>query len=78
MNNRQVMDSHESGAHIRLRHHLLVPSQYRYGGPWVRGKREYGLAVGRRGKSILGFLLKLFWRKCLARMTFHPKEGKVS
>ena len=78
MDSRQAMDLHESGAHTRFRHHLLVPSQYRYGRPWVRGKREYGLAVGRRGKSILGFLLKLFWRKCLAGMTYHPKEGNMS
>ena len=32
-----------------LKYHLLVPSQYRGGGPRLRGKRGYGLAVGRRG-----------------------------
>ena len=67
-----------NGARTRLKHHPLVPRQYRDGGPWVRGKRGYGLAVGRRGKSILGFQLKLFWEKCPARMTYHPKEGKMS
>ena len=77
MNNRQVMDSHESGARIRLSHHLFVPSQYMYDGPWVSGKRGYGLAVGRRGKFILGFPLKLFSGKCLAGMTYHPKEGNM-
>ena len=30
------------------------------GGSWVRGKKGYGLAVGRRGVPILGFPLKLF------------------
>ena len=78
MNNRQAMDTHGSGAHIRLRHHQFVTSQYRSGGPWVRGKRGYGLAVGRRGELILGFPLKLFWGKCPTRMTYHPKEGKIS
>ena len=67
-----------SGAHTRLKHHPLVPSQYRGGGPWVRGKRENDLVVERRGKPILGFPLKLFWGKCPTRMTYHPKEVKVS
>ena len=31
MDGRQTMDSHESGACIRLRHHPLVPSQYKHG-----------------------------------------------
>ena len=34
--------------------------------------------VWRRGKSIMGFPLKLFWGKCPAGMTYHPKEGKMS
>ena len=38
----------------------LYPTNTRSDGPWVRGKRGYGLAVGRRGEPILGFLLKLF------------------
>ena len=78
MNDRQALDSHGSGARTRLRHHSFVPNQYRDGGPWVRGKRGYGLAVGRMGKSILGFLFELFWGKCLARMTYYLKEGKMS
>ena len=49
MSCRQALDTHGSGAHTRLMHHQLVPSRYKSGGPWVRGKREYGLAVGRRG-----------------------------
>ena len=60
MNSRQAMDTHGSGACTMLRHHPLVPSQYRSGGLWVRCKRGYGLVVGRRGKPILGFPLKLF------------------
>ena len=72
------MDSYGSRAHIRLGHHPLVPSQYRRGRTWVRGKRGYGLAMGKKGKSIMGFPLKLFWRKCPVRMTYHPKEGKMN
>ena len=72
------MDSYGSGARTRLRHHPLVPSQYRGGGPWVRGKRGYGLAVGRREKSILGFPFRLFGGKGPAGMTYHPKEKKMS
>ena len=32
----------------RSRHHLLVPSQYKRGGPLVRGFKGCGLAVGRK------------------------------
>ena len=78
MNTRQEMDLYRSRARIRLRHHPLVPSQYKGGGPWVRGKRGYGLAVGRSRKPILGFSLKFFWGKCPAGMTYHPKEAKMS
>jgi len=78
MNSKQAMDTHGSGAHTRLMYHLLVPSQYGSGEPWVRGKRRYGLAVGRKGTPILGFLLKLFWGKYPTRMTYHWKEGKMS
>ena len=74
----QAMDSHESGVRLRLRHCLLVPSQYRGSGPWVRGKRGYDLAVKRRGKFIIGFSLKLFWGKYSAGMTDHPKQEKMS
>jgi len=78
MNDRQAMDSYRSGAHTRLRHYPLLPNQYRGGGPWVRGKRGYGLAVVRKGKSILGFSLKLFWGRYPTRITYDPKEGKMS
>ena len=78
MNSRQAMDTHGSGTHTILRHHQLVPSQYRSDGPWVRGKRRYGLAMGRKGELILGFPLKLFWGKCSTGMTWPPKEGKMS
>ena len=43
-----------------------------------KGKEGYGLVVGRRGEPIQGFLIKLFWGKCLAGMTCHLKEGKMS
>ena len=76
MNSKQVMDSYGSGAHTRLRHHPLVLSQCRRGGPWVKGKRRYDLAVARKGKSILGLPLKLFWGKCLAGNDIPPKRWK--
>ena len=44
---------------------------------WVRGKRAWS-GGGERGKPILGFLLKLFWGKCPAGMTYHPKEARMS
>jgi len=78
MNGRQALDSHGSGVRIRLRHHSLVPSQYRSGGPWFKGKRGCGLTVGRKGKPILGFPFKLFWGKYPIGMTYHPKEKKMS
>ena len=73
MSSSQALNTHESGARTRLRHHQPIPSQYRSGGPCVRGKRGDGL-----GEPILGFLLKLFWGKCPVGMTYHPKEGKMS
>ena len=63
MNTRQAMDSYGSRASTRLRHHPLTPNQYRGGEPWVRGKRRYGLVMGRKGKP--GFPLKLFWGNVL-------------
>ena len=44
-------------------------------GLWVRG---HGLAVRRRKKPILEFLLKLFWGECSTGMTCHPKEVRMS
>ena len=78
MSSRQAMDTHGSGAHIGLRHHQHILSQYRSGRSWVRGKKGYDLAVEKRRELILGFLLKLLWGKCLAGMTYHPKEGKMN
>ena len=78
MSSRQAIDTHGSKARTRLMHHQPVPSQYRGGGQWVRGKREYDLEVGRKGEPILAFPLKLFWGKCPARMTYHSKEEKIS
>ena len=56
----------------------LYPANTGSGRSWVRGKRRHGLVVGRGGKPILGFLLRLFWGKCLAEMTCHPKEERMS
>ena len=54
MNNKQAMDTHGSGARTRLRHHPLISNQYKSGGLRVRGKRGYGLEVGRKGKAYSG------------------------
>jgi len=56
----------------------LYPANIGSDGSWVRGKRRHGLAVGRGKKPILGFLLRLFWGKCPAEMTYHPKEVRMS
>ena len=43
----------------------------------VRGERVW--SSGReRGKPILGFLLRLFWGKCPAGMTYYLKEVRMS
>ena len=42
-----------SGACVGPRHHQPIPSQYRSGGSWVRGKKGYDLAVG-EGKAYFG------------------------
>ena len=76
MNSRQATNTHGNGVRRKLRHHPLIPSQYKGDGPWVRGKRGYGLVLGRKGKPILEFPFKLFWRKCPVGMTYHPKEGR--
>ena len=55
--------------------HLLVPNQYRRGGPLVKGFKERGLVVGRKWGLFLDFYRGFFWEECLARMTFHPKEA---
>ena len=47
------------------------------GGSWVRGKRVW-FGSGERGKLILEFLLRFFWGKCLAMITYHPKEVRMS
>ena len=47
------------------------------GGPLVKTFKGCGLAVGRKKWSILGFLLKLLWERCLAGMTSHPKEVSI-
>ena len=47
------------------------------GGSWVRGKRVWSNRW-ESGKPILGFSLKFFWGKCPARMTYYPKEARMS
>ena len=55
----------------------LYPANIGSGGSWVRGKRAWS-SDGERRKPILGFLLRLFWEKCPAGMTYHPKEVMMS
>ena len=47
------------------------------GASWVKGKRAWS-GGEERGKPILGFLLRLFWGKCPAGMTYRPKEVRMS
>ena len=61
--------------HIRLRHHLPIPSQYREDGSWVRGKRECGLVVGRRG-AYFGVLAQALLGKMSCWNDISPKRGK--
>ena len=49
-----------SGTHARPRHYQLLLSQYKSGGSWVKGKRKYGLAVGRRKILFWGSYLDSF------------------
>ena len=78
INSRQAMDSHGSGARTRLRHHPLIPSQYRRGRPWVRGKRGYGLAVGRRGEVYSGVHAQALLGEMSCWDDIPPKKGKMS
>ena len=50
----------------------LYLANTRGGGSWVRGKRVWS-GGGEKGKPIMRFLLKFFWGKCPARMTYRPK-----
>ena len=54
MSNKQALDVHRTGACARPKHHQPVPSQYRSGGSWIRGKKGYGLVVGRRESLLWG------------------------
>ena len=67
INARKAMDSHGSGARTRFKHHLLVPNQYMGDGPWVKGKRGCGLAMGRRRSLFCGFRLSSFGGNVLLR-----------
>ena len=64
-----------SGARARPKHYQLIPSQYRSGGLWIKRKRGYGLAVGKREKSILGFRSDSFEGDVL--LGWHTIQKKV-
>ena len=68
MSSRQILDIYGRKARARPRLHQPIQDMVR---SWVRGKRVW-FGGGERGKLILGFLLWLFWGKCLAGMTYHP------
>ena len=67
MSCRQDLDICGNGARIRPRHHQPIPSQYRSGGSWIRGKRGYGLAVGRRESLFWGSRSNSFGGNVLLR-----------
>ena len=55
----------------------LYPTNTKGGGSWVRDKRVWS-GSGERRKPILGFLLRLFWGKCPAGMTYRLKEVRMN
>ena len=55
----------------------LYPANIGGGGLWVRGKKVWS-GSGEREKPILGFLLRLFWGKCPAGITYRPKKVRMS
>ena len=55
----------------------LYPANIGRGGSWVKGKRSWSSGREKR-KPILGFLIRFFWGRCLAEMTYHLKEEKMS
>ena len=76
MNGRQALDSHESGARTRLKHHLFVHCQYRSSGLQVRGKKGYGLAVGRKGEVYSGVPALALFGEISCWDDIPPKRGK--
>ena len=71
------MAGEEGEAYARPRHHQPVPSQYKRW--WVMGQRAWsGDWERKKKKLIMVFLLRFFWGKCLAGMTCHPKEVRMS
>ena len=76
MSSRQAMDTHGSGARTRLRHHQLVPSQYKNGGLWVKGKRGYGSAVKRKGRAYSGVPAQNLLGEISCWDDIPPKRGK--
>ena len=56
-----------------LGHHQPVPSQYKGGGPTIRGFRGRGLVVGGKGGLYLVSCRDFFWG-IYPRMVSYPKE----
>ena len=77
MSSKQALDIYGSGAHVKPRHYQPEPSQYKGGGSWVRGKKGYGLAVGRRGSLFWGSRSDSFRGNVLLG-DIPPKRGRMS
>ena len=73
----QVLNTSGSRARQDLDFTSMYPTNIGGGGLWVKGKRVWS-GGGDREKPILGFLLRLFWGKCPTRMTYRPKEVRMS
>ena len=59
-------------------HHLLVPSQYMGGGPWVKGIRVCSGGREKEGGGLFwGSHLNFFGEKCPVGMASHPKEVRA-
>ena len=74
------MDISERKAHVRLRHHQPMPSQYGtwWGhGPEIRGKREYGLVVGRGENAYFAAPTQAILGGTSCWDDRPPKRGKV-
>ena len=78
MNSKQAMDTYGSGARIRLRHHKLIPSQYKSGGSWVRGKRVLWSDGGEKGGAYSRVPAQTLLGEMSCWDDMPPKTGKMS
>ena len=57
-----------------LKHHLLVPSQYKGGGPSIKTFRGCGLVVGRKEGLFWSSYQDFFWGSALLGWHFSQKR----